>query len=222
MSVRRLLRFGLVVVSLGLFVYGLFLLSLSTASLRPVLSRLTLTVLDGPAAALGMGWLTASVLMNGSTVAAVALTLHHVELILRVETFFLIAGSRIGAAFFVVLLGVWTAWRRRDRSLAERTSVGLLDFLVALSVYGPVAVAGPVLLGFGGDRVASWLPAESVGGSIRTLFDPLLTPVVESLNPGLGAALGVGLLLLSLRLFEDEIGELAGSERLRSWMQHAA
>jgi len=219
MRVRSLVRGTVIVLCLGLFVYGLFLLSLSTQILRPRLSGSFLRFLNGRASALGLGWLAASVFMNGSTAAAVALTLGEGGMVSPEETFMMIAGSRLGAAFFVVLLGAWTAWRRRDHSLAQRASVGLLDFWVALSIYGPVALAGPWLMGTAGTGLWALLPAARLGRGLQALCRPLLLPVIDSLNPWLAAALGIGLVLGSLRWFEDAIAGVAGSEGLRSWIR---
>ncbi|MFB6201663.1 MAG: hypothetical protein ABEI98_06600 [Halorhabdus sp.] len=69
--------------------------------LRPILSR----VVHGSASALGSSWMSAYVLLNGSVVAAVALSLFDAQLVTATQLFLLVVGSRLGAAGIVVLVG---------------------------------------------------------------------------------------------------------------------
>jgi hypothetical protein len=102
---------------------------------------------DSPASALGFGWLGASLALSGSPVAATALALFDAGTLSSMETFAMIAGSRLGAALVVLIIGVIYMLRgtRRDLSL----SVGLLSLLVTQTIYPMVLLLGWAMLSNG-------------------------------------------------------------------------
>jgi len=89
----NLLKVGLVVMAIFLFILALQVLREGAAGLRPLFQRFDVA---GGINSLGFGWLGACLVLSGSPVAAMALTLFAAEVTTDVETFAMIAGSRWG------------------------------------------------------------------------------------------------------------------------------
>jgi len=81
--------------------------------------RLIPTRQTGPLSFVGISWLSAYVMLNGSIVAAIALSLHSADLMTVLELFLLVAGSRLGAAGIVLLIGALEYLRASEYSLPE-------------------------------------------------------------------------------------------------------
>lgn len=60
-----------------------------------------------------MSWLVTYALTNGSVVAALALSLFQAGLVSLSEAFLMVAGSRLGGAAIVVLVGVFEYLQKR-------------------------------------------------------------------------------------------------------------
>ncbi|MFC7228597.1 sodium:phosphate symporter [Salinirubellus salinus] len=184
------------------FLFAVQLLGTATAAAAPLVERVLARLVVGDAAALGLGWLGASVLANGSVVAALAVSLFAAEIVTAPELFLLVAGSRLGAASVVVLVGVLDFLQKERYSLPEAVEVGLLTFLLTHSVYLPATLVGYLALPLVGT------PAQATtGGSTATLrplslFEPAANLLTAWLGPGLAVVLAVGVLFGSLRLFD--------------------
>ena len=90
-------------------------------SLIPTLEGSVFT--DNAWSALGVGWLGACIVLSGSPVAASSLTLLDGGAINRSESFAMLTGSRLGASFVVLVVGVIYALRRdagRTRAAVDR------------------------------------------------------------------------------------------------------
>ena len=74
---------------------------------------------NSPASAIGFGWLSASVALSGSPIAATALTFLDAGVITPTETFAMIGGSRLGAAFVVLVIGFIYILRGKTREIAS-------------------------------------------------------------------------------------------------------
>lgn len=223
---------GGAVLTVVLFLFAVQLLGATTRAatptLRPVLTRL----LVGDASALGLGWLAAYALANGSVVAALSLSLFDAGLVPPAQLFLLVAGSRLGGAAVVVFVGALDYLGRRDGggSLRRHTALGLLTFLVTLSVYLPVTAVGYAARPFvAGDLAAL---GRSLTRDLPTLavFDPATAAVIAAVGPGPAFALAVAVLFGTLRLF-DRVLDRADAESLRdrlfsrfqrTWLSFAA
>lgn len=201
---KVIIRVMLFLVSLAAFVLAL---SLMKEGARPLsgLFRETFSV-DSPASALGFGWLASSVLLSGSPVAATSLTFLDAHVLTPNETFAMISGSRLGAAFIVLLVGFIYMLRGRKRDIS--LGVGLTSLLVTQTIYPVILVLGFLLLKQG------WLGSvhvEQVSAS-RSVLDGLVTPVMETLKGWLSAGwlfpLGFLLMVGSLWLFDRAIPEI--------------
>ena len=99
------------VVGLGLFVTALGLMKAARRpSCRRSRARSSPTT---PGARSGLGWLGACIVLSGSPVAASALTLLDGGAIDQLQAFTMLTGSRLGAAFVVLVVGAIYAVRRR-------------------------------------------------------------------------------------------------------------
>ena len=103
------LRLVYLVAGLGLFVTALGLMKAGAAALIPTLEGSVFT--DNAWSTLGLGWLGACIVLSGSPVAASALTLLDGGAIDRTQSFTMLTGSRLGAAFVVLVVGAIYALR---------------------------------------------------------------------------------------------------------------
>lgn len=183
-----------------LFLLAVQLLGTATEATAPALRGPLLLVVGGDPSALGAGWLGAYLLGNGSVVAALAVSLFAADLLSGGQLFFMVVGSRLGAAGIVVFIGAVDYFQRR-LSLAESVSMGLLTFLLTLSVYLPVAALGYLglpLVTSAGARIglpAGWWPFD--------LVEPVTSLVLSLLGPGASFLLAVAMLFGNPKLFDE-------------------
>lgn len=177
-----------------LFLAAVRALGTAVESMEPAMERLLPRLLAGPASALGMGWAATYVLFNGSVVAAVAVVLASGGLVSAGETFLIISGSRLGAASFVILVGlVDYVQSSRRQTIREALGLGLLTFLVTHTVYLPATGLG--LLGTAelGARLGRTLGSLDVPFASFEFVQPAVGQLVR-----IGGALPVFLLALAL------------------------
>jgi sodium-dependent phosphate cotransporter len=141
-------------------------------------------------------------LANGSVVAATAVSLFETGVVTGSQLFVMVAGSRLGGAAVVVLVGALDYLQKRRYALGEAISLGLLTFLLTHSVYVPATVLGYVLLprirvALAGSGVPLALP-----GRPAAVFEPATTAVVDAVGVGPGFALAVAVLFVGLNLFD--------------------
>jgi solute carrier family 34 (sodium-dependent phosphate cotransporter) len=133
------------IVGLGLFVVALGLMKAGAAAVAPALKGSVFT--DNAWSTLGLGWLGACIVLSGSPVAASALTLFDGGSIDRTQAFTMLTGSRLGAAFVVLVAGTVYALRNRKGSGRRAPiSIGILSLLVTAGIYVPGAAIGYLLL----------------------------------------------------------------------------
>ncbi|MEF8791654.1 MAG: sodium:phosphate symporter [Haloarculaceae archaeon] len=197
-----------------LFLFAVRLLGTATGALSPLLDRLLRRLADGDAAALGLGWLAAYVLANGSVVAALAVSLFDAGLLTRSQLFVTVAGSRLGGAAVVVFVGGVDYLQKRSRSLGRSLSLGMLSFLLTHSVYLPATALGYLLLGTAVDDRVGALSLVLPGGRPLGVFEAATTAIVASVGAAPGFLLAVLALFAGLRLF-DRVLSRADTEWLR-------
>jgi Na+/phosphate symporter len=139
-------RLVFLVIGVGLFVASLGLMKAGAQYLTPSLEGSIFT--DNAWSTLGLGWLGACLVLSGSPVAASALTLLDGGAIDQTQAFTMLTGSRLGAAFVVLVVGVVYELRNRKDVASGRApvSIGVLSLLMTAVVYVPGAVVGYVLL----------------------------------------------------------------------------
>jgi Na+/phosphate symporter len=197
------LRAGAVVAALWLFIIALQLIKIGAGGLRPILDSLSA---DGVAGHMGFGWLGAYLVMSGSPVAAVAMSLFAGGAISDIETFAMINGTRMGASLVVLVVGFvsYMTGRRNPDGLY----IGVVALLTAITLWGPAMPIGLLVLDQG------WLEdlhVDSPGALtsiIGTISDPLVEPLADAL-PRLGMFVtGVAVLVGSFTLFDRGLPSL--------------
>jgi Na+/phosphate symporter len=187
----------------------LFVLSLESlrSGARPLVPIIREQIsVNNPVNALGFGWLFAMLVLSGSPVAATAVTFLDTGVLTASEAQAMIVGSRLGAAFVVLFLGMVYVVRghRAEHSL----SAGVLSLLVTQTSYLPAAAVASLALARG------WTGGWAVGalGSAASILDRLLSPFNWLLDtyvpPGWQFPLGLGMLLLSFALFDRSLPDL--------------
>ena len=204
MRPRRPLVFGIGmgVVAIAGFLFAIHLLSSATSALAPQLRALLSRVVDGNLAALGSGWVGAYLLLNGSVVAAVSLTLFDAGLVTTSQLLLLVAGSRLGAAGVVLVVGALDHVRNPAATARESMRLGTLSFLVTYSVYLPATLVSYLLV--------PWVETHldfSLGVGIGSLgpgsmFEPLSALLLDLVGPGLAFLLALAVLFGSLSLLD--------------------
>ncbi|MGH7857775.1 MAG: hypothetical protein ACREQY_10635, partial [Candidatus Binatia bacterium] len=224
-AVRPLGRLSLVAkalylaAGLGLFVVALGLMKSGAAALAPALEGSFVT--DNAWSTLGLGWLGACIVLSGSPVAASALTLFDGGTIDRVQSFTMLTGSRLGAAFVVLVVGTLYAVRHRPGSGRRAPiSIGIISLLVTFTIYVPSAIAGFLLLDGGaldGLRVGT---SPSVVSVTDSLFGWAVDLAKTALPGWMLFPLGVGVLIAGFGLIDrvmPSVGEEQMEHRPHAW-----
>ncbi len=192
-----------VIAALAIFILALQLLKTGAAGLKPILERFDV---EGTANSVGFGWLGSYIVLSGSPVAAISLTLFSQDVLSEGETFAMINGSRMGASFIVLFVGFlyWIRGRRNPDGLY----IGVVALLVAFSLWGPVIPIGQFILGEG------WFEDVRFGspGALTSLIEIIYDPIVERMDEHLPrlALFGIGMavLLASFSVFDRVLPNL--------------
>jgi sodium-dependent phosphate cotransporter len=206
-------------IALFLFILAIQLMKEGAKALAPALSDSPL--FSNPFSTLGAGWLGAYIVLSGSPVAAVALSLYVGGVSTELQTFTMLSGSRLGASFVVLLVGFLYAVRNRGRNRSESIGMGVL----ALSLTALVYIPG-MLLGYGILRSGMLDPIRlSASEDVLSVIDVVWGPALEALTklPGLTLLpLGLGVILVSFRLLDGVLPQLDGgrygSDRI-AWLK---
>jgi Na+/phosphate symporter len=200
---RIALHAALVVIALWLFVLALQLIKAGAGGLRPVLDSVSA---DGIAGHFGFGWFGAYVVMSGSPVAAVAMSLFAGGAISDLEAFAMINGTRMGASLIVLVVGFvsYVTGKRNPDGLY----IGVVALLTAITLWAPAMPLGLLVL----DR--GWLDGVHVGSPgaltsfVGTISDPVVDPLADAL-PRLGLFVaGVLSLVAAFAVFDRGLPSL--------------
>jgi sodium-dependent phosphate cotransporter len=206
-------------VALFLFVLAIQLMKEGAKALAPALSDSPL--FSNAISTLGAGWLGAYVVLSGSPIAAVALSLYVGGAATELQTFTMLSGSRLGASFVVLLVGFLYALRNRGRNRSESIGMGVLALSLTAVVYIPGMLLGYGILKSGMLDGIRW----SASGDVLSVVDVIWGPALDALTrlPGWTLLpLGLGIILLSFRLLDSVLpqldGERHGSDK-GAWMK---
>ncbi len=167
-----------------------------------------------PGSTLGLGWLGALFVLSGSPIAATSLTLvaageasGALDRFSEIQGFTMLTGSRLGAAFVVLVTAVIFASRGGEGERRKPLSTAVMALLTTALIYIPSAI-----IGFG---LLRWEPFHSLdlhfpgqfGDLVDVVYGGLLTRVepLPSVVTFLG---GLGLLLLSFKLLDTVLPKL--------------
>lgn len=156
---------------------------------------------------LGLGWLGALVVLSGSPVAATSLTLVEAGRLDDIQGFTMVTGSRLGAAFVVLLTAVIYALRSGAGGRMKPLSTAVMALYTTALLYAPAAILGLLLL--------RWGPFEGLdlhlGGGFADLLDLIYGGVLDRVEdlPALVVFLGgLGILLASFKLLDGVLPHL--------------
>lgn len=188
------------IVGVFAFILGIQLMKGSAIGLAPALEDILNSILTSPTSALGLGWLVSYLVLSGSPVAAVALSFFDAQVLDLGSAYLMIMGSRFGASFIVIVIGLVAIARGGGRE--ESLSMGVLSFLVTYSVYIPSVFLGLYILSWAG---LSWLtistPPALLDG-INLLYGPMLNIALNRLPLGLVFGISFLSLYAGLSLFD--------------------
>jgi Na+/phosphate symporter len=201
---RRGIRVLWIALSLALFMFSLGILRQGARPIAPFL-RDKVSV-DSPASALGFGWLLAMAALSGSPVAATSLTLLDAGVLSNRESYAMIAGSRLGAAFIVLLIGF--IYLMRGRSREHSLGAGVVSLLVTQTIYIPAVTLGLLALNYG--WLDHWMirGKATVASPVTTLFDPAIGQLTRLLPEWALLLLGFALILVSFALIDRALPDL--------------
>lgn len=196
-------RLVYVVAALGIFVLALEILKAGAKGLAPVLDHLSA---DGIAGMMGFGWLGSYLVMSGSPVAAISLSLFSGGTISDTESFAMINGTRLGASFIVLFVGfLYYVFRKRD---PDSLYIGVVALLTAITLWAPVVPIGTLILKegwFDGVRIGS---PGALTSLVDIVYDPITTRAVDHLPDLALFALGIPLLLGAFFVFDRALPNL--------------
>ena len=198
-----IIRAAAAIAGLALFILALELLKAAARELAPLLTQWQVS---GLRQSVGFGWLGAYVVLSGSPVAAIALTLYSSSVISDLATLGMITGSRLGASFIVLFVGFLYYLRGQKR--VASVAIGVLAFVVTATIYLPALALGVYILQHGFvDGVRFGTPAM-LNSAIDLIFDPIVA-WVQGVVPFWGVFIaGMGALLGAFKLFDLVLPEV--------------
>jgi solute carrier family 34 (sodium-dependent phosphate cotransporter) len=202
-------RLAYLVAGLGAFTIALGVMRAGATELIPALEGSLFT--DNAWSTLGLGWLGACIVLSGSPVAASSLSLLDGGAIDRTESFTMLAGSRLGAAFVVLVVGVIYALRRSG-SAGRRApiSIGILSLLMTMVTYVPGAIVGYALLEHGTFDGLDIGTSPSVASATDTGFGWAVDVADDVLPSWALFPVGVVVLLGGFALFDRVLPAIGG------------
>jgi hypothetical protein len=213
-------------VRLATFAVALFLFVLAIQLMKEGAKSLGPTLRDSPLfsnafSTLGAGWLGAYVVLSGSPVAAVSLSLFVGGAATSLQTFTMLSGSRLGASFVVLLVGFLYSIRNRGRNRSESIGMGILALALTAVVYLPGMFIGYAILKWGLLDGVRWHASEDVQSLVDVVWGPALD-VLTALPGWTLLPVGLAIVLLSFRLLDRVLpqldGERHGSRRIE-WLK---
>ena len=205
--------------ALFLFVGALQLMKTGAAGLAILNNGGALVANAG--ATLGLGWIGALIVLSGSPVAASSLTLVASDSLNETEGFTMLTGSRLGAAFVMLVVAVVYALRGGPGERRKPVSTAVMALSTTALIYLPAATLGLLLL--------RWQPFHSIdpvfphqfADVIDLIYGPLLGRV-EGLPGGLIFLAGLAFLLVSFKIIDSvmpSMDERTISSRRLLWLQ---
>ena len=216
---RVALKLATFAVALFLFVLAIQLMKEGAKALAPTLEGSPL--FSNAVSTLGFGWLGAYIVLSGSPIAAVALSLYVGGATTQLQTFTMLSGSRLGASFVVLLVGFLYALRNRGRNRGESIGMGVLALSLTAVVYVPGMLIGYAILKSGMLDGIHW----SASHDVLSIVDVIWGPAIDAITRLPGWTLlpiGLGLILLAFRLLDKVLPQLDGERHgggKGSWMK---
>lgn len=174
--------------------------------------------LTGPLKTMGLGWLSASLILSGSPIAAAALALFDSGALTQIDAFTMLNGSRFGVSAAILLLGFLYHLRGHERHTS--LSLGILTLLVTYTIYIPGIFIGILLLKYDVlDFLQFKLPIFFMA-AVEKVFDPIVEALSSRLPGWLVFLVGVGAIMGSFRLFDGALPKVELRETRFRWTAH--
>jgi Na+/phosphate symporter len=200
-------RAGLVLLALFSFVLALELLKKGAAGIVPILHGLDVS---GVAGGIGFGWLMACVVLSGSPVAAIALTLLASGTLTTPEAFAMVGGSRLGASFVVLVIGLMDDLRNQ-RTEKRSAYIGVAALVSTAIVYVPAMALG--YLGLQRGLLAGLrLEGRELASLIGAVYGPITSLAARLLPRFVLFVVGVLSLLGAFKVFDLVLPDLQGEQ----------
>jgi len=197
------LRVTYVIVALAIFVLALQMLKSGAGGLKPVLHNISA---DGTPGFVGFGWFGAYLVMSGSPVAAIALSLFAGSTISDTEAFAMINGSRLGASFIVLFVGfLYYIFRRRD---PDSIYIGVVALITAITLWTPVIPIGSLFLREGWFDGIKFGSPDAIVSIVNTVYDPIIERMQDVLPNIAVFLLGIPTLLGAFYVFDRVLPNL--------------
>jgi sodium-dependent phosphate cotransporter len=163
---------------------------------------------------LGLGWLGALLVLSGSPIAATSLALvaageesGGARGLSELEGFAMLTGSRVGAAFVVLVVAVVYAARAGHGQRRAPVSTAVLALAATAAVYLPAALLGLLVL--------SWEPYSTLDlgfpAGVFDLIDLVYGDIVEwseDFPAPLVFVAGIGVLLIAFKLIDSALPDI--------------
>ena len=183
-----------------------------------------------PITTLGLGWLGALFVLSGSPIAATALTLvkageeameRGAEHFTEIQGFTMLTGSRLGAAFVVLVVAVIYALRGGEGERVKPVSTAVLALSTTALIYIPGAIIGYFLLRSGPFHSLKLTFPHQFADVIDLIYGGMLDRVATwpSWVVFLG---GLGVLLLAFKLIDavmPSLDEATIGEKRLAWLR---
>ena len=192
--------------ALFLFVLAIQLMKKGAEAIAPRLEASGF--FDNGVSTLGVGWLGAYLVLSGSPVAVMALSLRSAHGITELQTFTMISGSRLGASFIVLLVGVLYAVRSQKRQ--ESLGMGVLALSISTALYIPGMLLGYGILKSGILDGIDWTASSDVQGVIDAGWGWLVGTASNALPLPLLFPLGLGVILVAFKLLDQVLPGIDG------------
>jgi Na+/phosphate symporter len=198
----------------GSFLVALFLFVLAIQMMKEGAKAVAPSLTDSPLfsnafSTLGAGWLGAYVVLSGSPVAAVALSLYVGGAMTELQTFTMLSGSRLGASFVVLLVGFLYAIRNRGHNRSESIGMGVLALSLTAVVYIPGMFIGYAILKAGWLDGVQWHASGDVQSAVDYVWGPALD-LVGNLPGWTQLPIGLAIVLVSFRILDRVLPQLDG------------
>jgi hypothetical protein len=212
-------KVGSLFIALFLFVLAIQLMKEGAKAIAP-------SVQDSPLfsnafSTLGAGWLGAYIVLSGSPIAAVSLSLYTGGATTELQTFTMLSGSRLGASFIVLLVGFLYAVRNRSATRGESIGMGVLALSLTALVYVPGMVIGYGLLKSGALDGVHWHASKDVLSLVDVIWGPALD-LMKRLPGGTLLPIGLAIILVSFKFLDRVLPQLDGERhggRRAEWLK---
>lgn len=163
---------------------------------------------EGPLGGVGFGWLMACVVLSGSPVAAIALALLAAGTLHPRESLGMIGGSRLGAAFVVLVIGMIDDLRR-GRAEKRSAYVGVSALVTTALVYVPALAL--TLYAFDAGLFAGLrVEGRALASLTSAVSSPIAGMIARLLPQALVFAAGILVLLGAFKLIDLALPDLHG------------